>query len=43
MDIDWGALDIYTCTNSCYDDINNDHNSNSNKCYEEYVFIQQHV
>ena len=40
MDIDWGALDIYTCTNSCHDNINND---NTSKCYEEYVFIQQSI
>ena len=39
MDIDWGALDVYTCTNSCYDDSN----SNTSKCYEEYIFVQQQV
>jgi len=45
MDIDWGALDVYTCTNSCYS-INNDNNNdvnNHNNCYEEYVFIQQNI
>ena len=43
MDIDWGAIDVYTCTNSCYDDNNNNDSMHKTKCYEEYVFVQQHV
>jgi hypothetical protein len=43
MDIDWGALDVYTCTNSCYSINNNNDVNNHNNCYEEYVFIQQNI